>query len=648
MTISNQTDLIIEPRFLGRNGMAAVTVRLKGEMIHHDKLDLGRTKSREQFLDDLTKNRPGIIREEASRILLKLASDRAASGDSDDEKLNLTEMLVDLTTESELFHDSNQAAFATVPVGNHFETWSVKSKGFRLWLRRRLQEEYNRSAYSEALQTAIEDIESTALFAGPQTAVHVRVAESDGSIWLDLGNESWEAVQITSRGWSIFAGRPPVKFIRPRGMLPLPTPQRGGTINDLRPFLNVATDTDFVLMVSWLVAAFRARGPYPILNVCGEQGSAKSTSQRILRNLIDPNTSPLRCEPREPRDLMISASNSWVLAFDNVSRIPPWLSDAFCRLSTGGGFATRELFTNGEECIFEAQRPLMFNGIEDVATRSDLLDRTLTILLAQIADARRKDEKSFWREFEAARPRILGALLDAVVAGLAKEPTVRLKRMPRMADFALWITACEVGLGWAPSTFLNAYTSNRETANESAIEASIIGPVVLSFMATREFWQGTATELLGELEKIADERTRTRQGWPSASNTLSGKLTRIAPNLRAQGIEVTRPPRSDKKGSKFIRLEKTGNRSSESQEPPEQSNSLGNPSGGVLTVPEPLAVSKQQASAENTLIPRPSGCSDGSDDEELPLSENAVPKAGSRNCPSPEPGAAFSPQSAEK
>jgi hypothetical protein len=149
-------------------------------------------------------------------------------------------------------------------------------------------------------------------------------------------------------------------------MLPLPTPITGGTVEDLRPFINVRKE-DWELLVAWLLMAYAPRGPYPILGLSGGQGTAKSTTARVLRSLIDPSAAPLRTAPREERDLMISANAGRILAFDNLSHLPQWLSDAFCRLATGGGFSTRELYSNDEETLFDAQRPVLFTAIEDIA-----------------------------------------------------------------------------------------------------------------------------------------------------------------------------------------------------------------------------------------------------------------------------------------
>src|SRR5215469_9014419 len=257
--------------------------------------------------------------------------------------------------------------------------------------------------------------------------------------------EQWRAVDIGPDGWRVIAC-PPVRFRRPAGMLPLPVPQQGGSIEPLHSFLNLASRDDFVLIVAWLLAALRPNGPYPLLAISGEQGSAKTVLSKLLKALIDSNTAPVRSLSREERELMITANNGYLLAFDNLSGLPVWLSDALCRLASGGSFAVRQLYTDDEEVLFEAARPILLNGIEDVISRPDLGDRAIFLALAPIGEARRRPENELWREFEIARPRILGALIDAVVHGLRATGCVHLDGLPRMADFALWATAWETAL----------------------------------------------------------------------------------------------------------------------------------------------------------------------------------------------------------
>lgn len=256
---------------------------------------------------------------------------------------------------AELFHTPDGAPYATIQFEGHHETWATQGEDLRRWLRRLFYEARNKAPGSQALQDALGTLAGKALFDSPELPVFVRVAAHNGAIYLDLANDQWHAVEITHVAWRVLA-EPPVKFRRPRGMLPLPTPVRGGTLAELRPFVNVGSDEDWILLVSWLVAALRPTGPYTVLAVSGAQGCAKSTLVRVLRNLVDPNEAPLRSQPREERDLMIAVKNGHVIALDNLSSIQPWLSDALCRLTFGGGFGTRQLYTDEEEIIFQAQR----------------------------------------------------------------------------------------------------------------------------------------------------------------------------------------------------------------------------------------------------------------------------------------------------
>jgi len=329
---------------------------------------------------------------------------------------------------------------------------------------------------------------------------------------------------------------PAVRMRRSSSIVALPAPVAGGSIDTLRRFINVRDDRDWQLLVAWLVAAFRPRGPYPVLVLHGEHGAAKSTVARLLRALIDPSASPLRSDPRNPHDLMIGASNGWIVAYDNLSGLPTWLSDALCRLSTGGGFATRELYSDNEETIFEAQRPVILTGIEELATRGDLLDRALVVSLPTIQESERCSERELWADFERLRPSILGALLEVAACAVRELPTTHLDATPRMADFAEWIVAAEPALPWAAGDFLASYSGNRGEANELTIEESPIGHSVRE-LAQRGF-EGTAEDLLERLEGIAGEAATRRREWPKSPRALSGKLRRIAPNLRALGVEV--------------------------------------------------------------------------------------------------------------
>jgi hypothetical protein len=266
-------------------------------------------------------------------------------------------ILETISQDVEFFHTQDMKLYVTVAVDGHKETWPTRSHGFRNWVSMKFYREQHKPASTQALQAALAVCDARSQFDGPVCDVGVRVIGSGSNVYLDLANDAWQAIEVNGSGWRVVR-EPPVKFRRARGMISLPVPV-SGSICELRRFVNACSDQNWILMVAWLVAALNPSGPYPILILQGEQGAGKSTVARALRLLVDPSTAPLRAVPREERDLMIAANNSWVISFDNLSGIPQWLSDALCRLSTGGGSATRELHTDNEEILFDATRPII-------------------------------------------------------------------------------------------------------------------------------------------------------------------------------------------------------------------------------------------------------------------------------------------------
>jgi hypothetical protein len=242
-------------------------------------------------------------------------------------------MLIDLARPEDLFHTAIGTGFADVVIEGHRETWPIRSKRFRAFLRHCYYQATGEAASAAEIRSALDLFEARAQFDGPERTVHIRTAEHAGHMFLDLADEHWRAVHIGPDGWRVLEC-PPVRFRRPAGMLPLPVPERGGSIETLNSFLNLSSRNDFVLIVAWLLAALRPRGPYPPLAISGEQGSAKTVLSKLLKALIDPNAAPVRSLSREERELMIAASNGYLLAFDNLSGLPNWLSDALCRLAT--------------------------------------------------------------------------------------------------------------------------------------------------------------------------------------------------------------------------------------------------------------------------------------------------------------------------
>lgn len=450
------------------------------------------------------------------------------------------ELLIELASGVELFHTSDHECFATIKIEDHTETWPIRSKSFRSFLIRAFYERVKKPPSNQALQEGIQFLEAKAQFDGAQEEVFIRVAGDKERIYLDLANEEWSAVEITADEWRIVS-KPDVKFRRTPGMLTLPDPVSGGSLEELRPLINAKEDEIFVLDVAWLVGSLKPSGPYPVDITFGEQGSAKSTRQRLKRQLIDPIKAPLRSAPRTDRDLMIAAKNGWIISLDNLSYLPNWLSDALCRLATGGGFSTRQLYTNDEEEIFESCRPISLNAIENMVRRSDLVDRALLSDIPAIPKDERKTEEEILTEFCRLHPRILGALLDAVSMVLRNYESVKLKYLPRMADFAKWVVAAEPALPWEEGKFLEVYGQNRSDAIETTLEADRLASAVREFMDDKESWEGQPSKLLDLLERVVDERTKNSKSWPGSANWLTQKLKRAATFLRSIGIDIEFP-----------------------------------------------------------------------------------------------------------
>ena len=343
-------------------------------------------------------------------------SEEETSKENESQATQLVNLV--LNEECELFHDDEQRAYASMHVGEHIATWPIRRKGFKQWLKHRYFIEYDKSPSSQAIQDALGVLEGRALYEGKEETVYVRVGGTSDEVFLDLGNDEWTMLHITSDGWTIVPhGK--VKFRRGSSMKALSIPIAGGNLEKLlKPFLNLNSPDDWKLVIGYLVTVLQPYGPKFILEADGEQGSGKSTFLEILKKILDPNKAEKRTPPRDERDLMIGASNNWVMSFDNLSVIPPWLSDALCRLSTGGALTTRTLYTDDDETLFEAKRPTIINGIGGVATRPDLLDRAILLRLPQILDDQRRDERDFWETFDAAAPQILGAICDAVACAL--------------------------------------------------------------------------------------------------------------------------------------------------------------------------------------------------------------------------------------
>lgn len=452
----------------------------------------------------------------------------------------------------DLFRTPTGEAYATVPVSAHAETYPVRSQRFRDWVLWRFLELQGSSPDERTVAAILRTASGLATFSAVTCPVHVRVAGDLQRICLDLGEDEHGVIEVTPGGWRLETHRD-VRFVRPAGMAPLPRPERGGSVSQLRRCANVGSDEDFVLLVGWLLAAFCPRGPYPILVLHGPQGSGKTTLARMLRALVDPGAGGLRDLPQDHGDLLLAARNSWLIALDNLSDVPRRHSDSLCQIAGGISHGERRLRTNTEEVVFGAARPIVVNGIGPWRARPDFSSRSIVLHLPPIPGDKRRDEKSLWDEFDELSPAIFGAILDALSMALRNLPEVRVERPPRLADFARWVTAAEPVLGWPAGTFVRAYAGQQNTPDQQAGGVSPIREHVTAL--ARKGWDGTATELFRDLISHASAAEAKSPRWPTAPTRLSRALRRIVPDLARAGVTVDFPRTSH---SRMIRLRSAG------------------------------------------------------------------------------------------
>ena len=458
------------------------------------------------------------------------------------------------TTEAFLFHDDAKDGFAAIPINGHREIWPLRSKFFKQWLVRRYYEQTDKSPNNEAIRQALNVIEAKAVFDGPEIKLNLRVAERDGALWYDLADGAWRAVRITPSGWEV-VDNPPILFRRFKNTAAQVLPQRGGSLEALRKYINLKDDEDWLLLIALIAHAFVPGIPHAIPVFYGDKGSAKTTAQRVIRKLIDPAVRDTMTLPTDKNELALMLMTNYAPCFDNLDGLSPWQSDMLCQAATGGGISKRELYTDTEEVILSFLRCPMLNGINLVASRDDLLDRCVLFNLERIDEEARKTEAEFWREFEGDRPYILGAIFDVLAKALQIYPDVKLPALPRMADFATWGYAIMEAAGGMGEAFLRAYRKNVAGAVEEAVINDVVGAAVAEFMDGKEEWEGTATELLEALSELPSVNEKDK-AWPKRPNTLTRRLNRIKSALADYGIRLEEYREPGFNRTRFLKISK--------------------------------------------------------------------------------------------
>jgi len=482
---------------------------------------------------------------------LEEAMNDAESGDdmeSEDKKESTSSALVRMITEDStakvmLFHDESKDPYMQITVGEHREIWSCKTKMCRRWIAQRYWRKQKKAAGAEALKTALAVIEGKACFDGPMIRLANRITEHEGAIWYDLSDTEWRAVKVTKEGWEVVKN-PPVLFKRYSHQKAQSEPVRDGDVNLLFEYLNVSDEEQQILLLVWLIACFVPNIPHPILIIYGPQGSSKSVLCRLVKKIADPSIVETTGFPRNTNELVQLLAHHWCLAFDNVSYLSHDISDELCKAVTGGGLSKRELYSDDDDVLYTIRRCLVINGINLVATKPDILERGILLELERISEKKRMSEGAMIAEFEKDLPKILGGIFSVLQKSLQIEPSIKLSSMPRMADFARWGCAIAQALGQPQERFLAAYQANISRQNDEVLAGSIVAWLLLSFMGTKDSWEGTPTALRNALIQEADDNGATDiakdRDFPRSANVLGKRVNELMTNLATKGLYITR------------------------------------------------------------------------------------------------------------
>lgn len=442
-----------------------------------------------------------------------------------------------------LFHNNEREPYAAFDTNGHREIWNLQKDGFIEWLSHEYYKEKGRAPAKNSIDTAIATLSGQAKFGGNEKFVYIRVANYDDAYWVDLCNDQWQAVKITSQGWEII-DNPPVMFTRSPTMRALSIPIQGGDIKPLFNMINIP-ESERLLLLAWLLECLRPETPYAVLELIGEQGSAKSSTQNILRNIIDPNQSNLRHIPKNREDVFVTARNAHLVSYENVSHVPADYQDALCVLATGGGFATRTLYTNSDETVLDLKKPVVLNGISVIVTAQDLLDRTVHIALPSITE--RKTSQDLKRQFDQHKAGILGGLFDLFARVLKILPTVNIppEQLPRMADFAYLGEAIYRAHEYPHGVFIEHYSQMRRDGVHRTLEASPVAIAILEYLNRNSSgFDGTVKKLYETLTSFKADG----ESWPRSPKGFADAFRRVAPSLRQIGINAKISDRPSREG----------------------------------------------------------------------------------------------------
>ena len=446
----------------------------------------------------------------------------------------------------DFFRDQHGNSIIVLPVGGHLEVCPTSSTSFRNWTAIRYREKYGVPPKTDAINQAKVQIEARCA-ASRQVELFNRVGWHDNKIFYDLTTADHKGVEITPCGWRVVYI--PSIFRRYQHQAEQVVPVAGCDPNDFLRFCNISLD-DRCLFMALIASYFIPNIPHVILSQTGEQGSGKSNNSRKIKSLVDPSRVTLISSPKDLEHAQMIGEKHWLISFDNISRIPDWLSDYYCRGVTGEGDMKRSLYTNDDEFIRSYRRCFVLNGIGSSMYRPDLLDRSIIFEIPILKSSR--PENAMNEEWHKSLPGILGGFFTVVSKAMSRVSQVTGHDKFRMSDFAQWGGSLAEALGYSRDEFFKKYQESVDRKWQDTAEDSVFAKRITEFLEGHGgYWSGSPAELLSEIKPEDDEK-----GIPKTAKWLSNELVRIAPVMRNVGIDIIKDKREGGTGRRIFVIKK--------------------------------------------------------------------------------------------
>lgn len=474
---------------------------------------------------------------------------------SETEEENAVDTLLkDIEEEQHIFyHDRAETPYVRVNKDGIMQYMEVYGNDYKKFVRYVYYDRYQKAVPKDALQRVLDTLAVKAQIEGEEITVAYRCAYHEEKIFYYLADREQTVICIDEEGYRVIA-ESPIPFIKKQNMSEQVLPKKSkDTLKKLgMKYWQFATADDRILHWILLISRFIAEGSQPLIYYFGDRGSAKSTSMKIDKIIVDPSEIDIKALPKNISDVVAAVSNQYMVCFDNVSRISEELSDIFCIVATHGYYSKKKLYSNNEEYAIKLNARVSFSGITNLSSKPDLIDRMVCLKLNRIDSSKRRTEEEILKEFQTDLPYILDRIFRILSKAIPIYRELKLERLPRMADFAKWGYAIAEAMGYGGERFLKIYEKNQNELLENMISEDVLITVLIEAMKKHNYFKGTVTELLVSLTNMAEKmEIDTRVGWARDASSLSRKLYENQSVLSMFGIRINR---GKSNGERYIEL----------------------------------------------------------------------------------------------